>query len=187
MWVLPEKKMCFLANPKTASLSTAYTLETLGFKHYGDQHCTPDRSGWDRRHEIDETWTTFCTIRNHFDTMVSWYFHQTARPGKSKWFGSTFESFLYDWVHNSRYFRGGQMYWERYPWCSKVMRFERLQVDFDYVLTSCGLPATTLQVHNVSKNRKRRACCEFYSEASIKFMEKTFGDEMRLLGYTCWE
>lgn len=187
MWVLPEKKVCFLANPKTASLSTAHTLESLGFVHYGDQHCTPDCSGWDRRQEIDSSWTIFCTVRNHFDTMVSWYFHQTARPGKSKYFGQSFETFLYEWVHNPRYFLDGQMYWGRYPLCNKVIRFEALQADFNYVLTSCGLPATRLQVHNVSKNRKRRPFREFYSESSVKFMEETFGDEMKFFGYTYWE
>lgn len=187
MWVLPEKKMCFLANPKTASLATAHTLESLGFVHYGDQHCIPACSGWNRRQEIDSSWTIFCTVRNHFDTMVSWYFHQTARPGKSKYFGQPFETFLYEWVHNSRYFRDGQMYWERYPLCNKVLRFESLQYDFDCVLTSHDLPATPLQVHNVSKNRKRRAFQELYSEASVKFMRETFGDEMELLDYAYWE
>lgn len=184
MWVLPEKKMCFLANPKTASFATAHTLETLGFLHYGDQHCTPDRSGWDRRQEIDSSWTIFCTVRNHFDTMVSWYFHQTARPGKSEYFGQPFETFLYAWVHNPRYFREGQMYWERNPWCSHVLRFETLQVDFNDLLTSHNLPTTVLQVHNVSKNRKRRPYQAFYSAASVKFMCGHFGDEMAKFGYT---
>jgi hypothetical protein len=184
MWVLPEKKMCFLANPKTASSAIAHTLTSLGFRHYGDQHCTPDRSGWDHRQEIDNTWTIFCAVRNHFDTMVSWYYHQTCRPGKSKYFGKSFEPFLYDWTLNPRYFRGGKMYWERNPWCNRVLRFESLQYDFNELLTSCDLPATVLQVHNVSKNRKKRPPWEFYSEASVKFMEKTFGDEMKFFGYT---
>ena len=184
MWVLPEKKVCFLANPKTASFSTAHTLESLGFLHYGDQHCTPDRSGWDHRQEIDSSWTIFCTVRNHFDTLVSWYFHQTLRPGKSKYFGWPFERFLYEWALNPRYFRDGQMYWERVPLCNRVLRFESLQIDFNELLDSCGLPATLLQIHNVSRNRKRRAYSEFYSEASVKFVEKTFGNELKLLGYT---
>ena len=187
MWVLPEKKMCFLANPKTASLATAHTLMSLGFKHYGDQHCTPDRSGWNHRQEIDNTWTIFCTVRNHFDTMVSWYFHQTCRPGKSKYFGKTFECFLYEWAFNLRYFRAGKMYWERNPWCNRVLRFESLQSDFDSLLESCDLPVTDLQVHNVSENRKRRTFQEFYSAASIEFMQEQFGDEMGSLQYGYWE
>ena len=119
--------------------------------------------------------------------MVSWYHHQTSHPDKSKYFGKTFEWFLYDWAFNPRYFRGGKMYWERNPWCTRVLRFESLQTDFDSLLESCGLPATVLQVHNVSENRKRRAYSEFYSSVSIEFMQEQFGDEMESLQYGYWE
>lgn len=183
MWVLPEKKLCFLANPKTASLSTAYTLEVLGFQHYGSQHCTPEQSGWDRRNEIDSSWTTFCTIRNHFDVMVSWYFHNTRRPNSSKYFGLSFEHFLYQWADNPKWFKNGLMYWERNPWCNVILRYECLQDDFAHLLMQHDLPLTKLQVHNVSKNRKRRPYHEFYTSHSIAFMKDKFGVEMRLLSY----
>lgn len=186
MWVLPEKRMCFLANPKTASLATAFTLETLGFEHYGDQHAPPAGSGWEHRDEIDGTWTTFCTVRNHFDTMVSWYFHQTRTPGTSKYFGWPFEKFLYTWAQNPRWFRDGKMYWERWPLCNKVLRYETLQAGFDELLASHEFPQTMLQVHNVGKNREKRAHHAFYSEKSIEFMRDTFGAEMCLLNYGCW-
>lgn len=185
MWVLPEKQMCFLANPKTASLATAFTLETLGFKHYGDQHCTPQGSGWSRREEIDDTWTIFCTVRHHYDVMVSWYFHNTRTPA-SKYFGYPFERFLYEWACNPEWFQNNRMYWKHYPLCNKVLRYEFLQADFHQLLIFSGLPLTTLQVHNVSKNRRGRQYQGFYSPKSSAFMEDKFGAEMCLLNYGHW-
>jgi hypothetical protein len=187
MWVLEEEKLCYLANPKTASLATAYTLETLGFKHYGDQHCTPDQSGWERRQEIDDTWIIFSTVRNHYDVMVSWYFHNTIRPGASKYFGWPFERFLYEWAHNPQWFRNNQMYGVRNPWCNRILRYETLQTDFNCLLKSLGFPPTLLQVHNVSRNRKKRPYHEFYTDKSVAFMEDRFGAEMRLLNYGYWQ
>jgi len=186
MWILPEKKMCFLANPKTASLATGYTLQALGFEQYGSQHATPDRSGWNRRDEIDDTWTVFCTVRNHYDVFVSWYFHNTRTPGTSKYFGWTFERFLYKWVDNLEWFRSGQMYWERNPWCNQVLRYETLQTDFNRLLRLHNLPALQLQIQNVSKNRRCRAYHEFYSAKSVQFIENKFGAEMGLLNYGHW-
>lgn len=183
MWVLPEKQMCFLANPKTASLATAHALETLGFKHYGDQHSTPIRSGWNRWQEVDDTWTIFCTVRNHFDVFVSWYFHNTRTPGTSKYFGYPFERFLYEWAFNPKWFHNNEIYWERRPWCNKILYYETLQADFDNLLVSCGLPATQLQQYNISKNRKGRHYREFYTESSIRFIEDKFGPEMILFNY----
>lgn len=177
--------MCFLANPKTASLSMAHTLATLGFWHHGDQHCTPDGSGWSRWKEIDDTWTTFCVVRNHFDVMVSWYFHNTRTPAL-KYFGRSFEQFLYEWALNPEWFRNNQMYWERNPWCNEILRYETLQIDFNNFLISCGLPPTLLQVHNVSKNRRGRQSHEFYSPKSIEFMKDQFGAEMALFNYGYW-
>ena len=179
MWIFPEKRLCFLANPKTASLATAFTLETLGFKTCGGQHCTPDQAGWG---QIDNTWTVFCTVRNHFDVMVSWYFHNIRTP-VSECFGLSFEQFLYMWTTNSEWFRNNQMYWERNPWCNRILRYEMLQSDFNELLVSCKLPLIQLQRHNVSKNRKGRDFHGFYTEKSIKFMEDKFGAEMESLNY----
>lgn len=186
MWVLPKEKMCFLANPKTASLATAFALETLGFKSFGDQHCIPAASGWGQWREIDNTWTVFSTVRHHLDLMVSWYFHNTKKPGVSKYFGWPFERFLYEWSSNPKWFRNHQVYWERAPLCTRILRFETLQADLCNLLTSCGLSCPPLQRHNVSKNRRGRACHEFYSEKSIEFMVSKFGAEMTLYDYSHW-
>ena len=90
---------------------------------------------------------------------------------------------MYNWTFNPRYFRDGKMYWERNPWCNHVLRFERLQPDFDGLLLTHELPMTDLQVHNVSANRKLRPYSEFYSAKSIEFMQEQFGDEMESLQY----
>jgi hypothetical protein len=182
MWILPEKKICFLANAKTASLATAFALNSLGFKHFGDQHCIPAASGWPQWREIDNTWTIFSTVRNHYDVLVSWYFHNTRAPEASKYFGRPFERFLYEWV-DSEWFRDGQMYWKRASLCDRILRYETLQTDFSALLYSCNLPATKIELHNVSKNRKGRHWQEFYTDKSLQFVAGIFGEEMKLYGY----
>lgn len=183
MWILPEKKICFLANAKTASLATSIALNSLGFKHFGDQHCIPEASGWARWREINDSWTVFCTVRNHYDVFVSWYFHQTRTPATSKYFGYPFERFLYEWAANPEWFCDGKMYWKRAPLCNRILRYETLQADFSALLNSCNLPVVKIESHNVSLNRKGRDWQRFYTDKSLQFMEDTFGGEMRKYDY----
>jgi hypothetical protein len=183
MWVHPKKQMCFLANPKTASTATYLALEILDFEYYGNQHCTPDRSKWDYWREINNDWTIFCTIRNHYDVMVSWFFHNIRKPGLH-FYGQSFETFLYEYVKWQNWFRDGKMYWERNPWCNKILRYEALQKDFDQLLIAHNFPIIKLEIHNASKNRKGQNYRDFYSDATKEFMEEFFGDEMEELGYS---
>ncbi len=183
MWILPEKKICFLANPKTASLATAIALNSLGFIHFGDQHCVPEASGWKHWQEIDDSWVIFSTVRNHYDVLVSWYFYQTRTPAASKYFGWPFERFLYEWATNPEWFRDGRLYWKRTPLCDRILRYEILQTDFSALLNSCDIPAVKIELHNVSLNRKGRDWRMFYSEKSMQFMKDIFGDEMKQYGY----
>ncbi len=127
-------------------------------------------------------WTIYCVIRNHFDVMVSWWFHNT-RNAVSAHFGTSFEQFLYIWAHEGRWFKDGRMYWERNPYCNRILRYETLQRDFDTLLAAHNMPATKIQVHNVSVNRKGRDSTTFYSSKSTQFMYDFFGAEMEELGY----
>ena len=193
MLINTDKRICFLANPKTASAAMGHTLLSLDFQTMGGQHCTPPQSSW--RHwpviqkqrenpekPYENPWTIFAVIRNHFDVMVSWWFHNTTNA-VSAYFGTPFEQFLYKWVHEGRWFKDGKMYWERNPYCNMILRYETLQRDLDVLLVANDLPATKLQVHNVSMRRKGRDFRTFYSAKSIQFMYDVFGAEMEELGY----
>jgi hypothetical protein len=181
MWILPEKKMCFLANPKTASSSMGHTLHSLGFETIGDQHCIPETSGWRHWPVISkDSWTIFCTVRYHMQVMVSWYLHNTKTPS-APYFGWPFEAFFYAWLDNPKWFRSGQMYWERSPLCNVILRHETLQADFDKLLAEHDLPATQMQVHNVSKRKRDHS--EYYSPKSLDYLTEHFKVEMTELGY----
>lgn len=185
MWIMPEKKMCFLANPKTASSSMGFTLHSLGFQSIGDQHCIPETSSWRHWPTIDDSWTVFCTVRSHMEVLVSWYLHQTKTPS-APYFGWQFESFFYNWVANPKWFyspapKMGQMYWQRNPLCNVILRHETLQADFDKLLMENHLPATKMQVHNVSK--RKRDYSEYYSTKSLDYLTDYFKVEMTQLGY----
>jgi len=143
----------------------------------------PASSGWKHWRDIDDTWTTFCTVRNHLDVFVSWYYYTSKTPKETKYFSWPFEKFLYTFVDEPKWFRDGKMYWERTPLCNRILRYETLQRDLDDLLTVNFLPPTPLEVHNVSKARKGRDYHEFYTEKSIAFMEDRFGEEMELYGY----
>lgn len=177
--------MCFLANPKTASSATGHTLHSLGFQSIGDQHCIPETSSWRHWPTIDDSWTVFCTVRSHMEVMVSWYLHQTKTPS-APYFGFTFEAFLYNWMHNPKWFnirepKRAQMYHERTPLCNVILRYETLQHDFDKLLAEHDLPATVLQVHNVSKRKKDHS--EYYSTKSLDYLTDYFKVEMTQMGY----
>ena len=186
MWILPEKKMCFLANPKTASSAMGNTLHSLGFQTMGDQHCVPENSGWRHWPVISkDDWTVFCTVRSHMEVLVSWYLHNTAKPS-APYFGFTFESFLYNWVANPKWFRTrepkrAQMYWERNPLCNVILRYETLQADFDKLLADHDLPATQMQRHNVSKRKKDHS--QYYTPKTLDFLQNHFKVEMAELRY----
>ena len=186
MWILPEKKMCFLANPRTASSAMGNTLHSLGFVTIGDQHCTPETSGWRHWPVISkDDWTVFCTVRSHMEVMVSWYLHQTKTPS-APYFGFTFESFLYTWIETPLWFRSrepkrAQMYWQRNPLCNVVLRHKYLQADFDKLLMEHDLPATQMQIHNVSKRKKDHS--EYYTPKTLDFLQNHFKVEMTELGY----
>ena len=60
---------------------------------------------------------------------------------------------------------------------------QTLQSDFNTLLMAHNMPATKLQVHNVSTQRKGRDSSTFYNAKSTQFMYDVFGTEMEELGY----
>jgi hypothetical protein len=119
------------------------------------------------------------------EVLVSWYLHQTKHPS-APYFGWPFEAFFYNWLDNPKWFRRpapkmGQMYWERNPLCNVILRYETLQADFDKLLMEHDLPATQMQIHNVSK--RKRGHSEYYSPKSLDYLTEHFKVEMTQLRY----
>jgi hypothetical protein len=115
--------------------------------------------------------------------MVSWYLHLSRKPNEA-FFGWPFEAALFCHLDNPLWFKKGRMYWERNPLCNVVLRYETLQADFDKLLADHDLPATELQVHNVSKQRRGRDSMSFYSDKAADFLAHYFKAEMTELGYS---
>lgn len=138
MYIHQEKKVAFIAHPRTASSTTGYHLLQLGFEIVRDHHYT------DNKHLIGMHIVS-ATVRDPFDVLVSWYFNQNREQG-------TFKKWLPVFLDGCAHLQGGTMF-PGLKYCSHVMRYELLQDDFDDLMAISGFPQTTLTHRNVSKGR----------------------------------
>ena len=123
MYVHTEKKLIFLANPRTGSQAVAKALLDRGFGQQGTHHYGCKLPAAD--------WTTFTTVRNHFDASLSWFYSQ--RP-KDPLTALNLELALAsnNWVTLKRMF----MFRE----ADITMRYESLHNDLNLVMMHFDLP-----------------------------------------------
>ena len=133
MFVNHAARRIFLCNPRTASRATAEALKRVGF--FNVQSHARLFSEWgpvtpDNRHE----WDVACTVRNHWDTMVSWIFWDHAgrkKPTPQPWDVAELERVL---KLTKNYVTGGTMFMHLES-ANFVMRYETLERD---LRTWCG-------------------------------------------------
>jgi hypothetical protein len=158
MYVHHEKKLAFVAHPRTASSATAHTLMGMGFEI--DQH---------GHHGVvdmpDEDWTTFCTVRNPFDVLVSWYYAQKREH--------TFDDWLPIFMRDCHHFQGVRMFFGRFI-CTHVLHYETLQRDFDWFCYDSGLPITTILKRNVSPLRMHGGYMSKYNFERARMVVERF-------------
>jgi len=175
MYVHDETKLCFLAHPRTASRAVRDALYTLGFRDAGSHHDGPEQ-GYDL-----SPYTVFCTVRNHWDALVSWWYNvRMFRKEKKPSLG---------WlaIHLSKnryYFRAGTLWWflDLVPGIVPL-RYESLEADLNALLKIHGLPAVNIPVVGVSEERGHRHYREYYDEHTREFVRWCFLREIDRLGY----
>lgn len=169
MYVHNEKRVAFIAHPRTASTATGAALLGLGFTQWVNHHGINPK--WD-----PIGWTVFATVRNPFDLMVSWYYH------KMKYREASFPEWLPKFIAvSNEYLDMGMFFGLRY--CTRVIRYETLQEDFDYMMMLTGFPQTDIPLKNVSTARPDKPLSDYYNPKLINLMKAHFGEEIRQNGY----
>jgi len=169
MYVHVDKKVAYIARPKTASSSIAHVLlNKLGFEFAGRLWC----EGRCSHHEIVEPpggwegWSVISTIRDPLDTLVSWYFHHTKHMGEPPVFSTWLRSFIRrpNPLVVDRLFFG-------LKYTTHVLIYEHLQDDFNSVMVELGLPTVTLPQRNVG-NKDKIPYKQFYEGIDPQLMTR---------------
>jgi len=146
MVILPEEKLIFLANPRTASVSVTKAL----VDNYPDalytkrrHHCTV--AEYEQMPEsmigcekIPVTgFKTFTVIRNPWDLVASWFVLSGIRD---------FDVFLDQYTHT--FYNKSRIYW--FTVADYILKYEQLETDLIQLLTEF----VTLPHENVTKGKK---------------------------------
>jgi len=88
VYVHRDAKAVFLCHPRTASRATARLLETFGFVA-SNRAVPPFKTTGPSGHHLriaerPEGWKVACTIRHHFDVIVSWLLNTSLRKSIQK-------------------------------------------------------------------------------------------------------
>lgn len=148
MYYHPDLRIAYLAPPRTASRSVVAMLAEHGFvkTETGGRHdvilepvpgwtCTDFPAEWER---------VIVTVRNHWDTLVSWWgYHTTAEAFRDTWGHYTFSEWLAEFWKRPQetgvgLFAAPPRMWSQWldhSCCSlHVVRFETLEADLRRVL-----------------------------------------------------
>lgn len=175
MYLIPNRKFAFLAQPRTGSVAIGRTIvEKLGGQKVGNHHDTPDEAGV----EIDESWVVASAIRNPWDWLRSWWTKGDAYQAMSfnefvPWF---IEKHLYGYVWPHKLFH------KYVPLSTHILRYESLQDHFNKALAAAGLPPTELIVANRSKHDSPHYR-DLYSDVMSGFVEGYFHHDIIRFGY----
>jgi hypothetical protein len=162
MYVHEEKKVAFIAHPRTASSATGHTLLQMGFTMRGNHHA------FNRKWDL-EGWTIGCTVRNPFDTMVSW-FYNTPRE-------QPFDLWLPKFIQECHYLKDNHLMFYGKPYATHVLKFENLQNGFNAFCIDADLPVTTIPHRNVSEKRGKEGYMTYYNFARVRLVIERFRDD----------
>jgi len=164
MYVHEGAKLIFLANPRTASTSVAKALMEIGFtqegKHHSPLECRLDG------------WTSFTTVRNHWDAALSWVLAHN--------FPMSVDSL--ERALDNEYISENEM-WGIHANADHLLEYSTLYRDLSRFLSLFSLPPVRLPKENVSANRKGRHYREFYTDETRDYIYNRFKEEIERLGY----
>jgi len=187
MYVHPGKRLAYLSNPKTASLSTAEALLLRGFVPVtspAGMETAAWRASKPSRIEHHRTlsrhpgagWNVACAVRNHWDAWLSWYFY-AGRPTVR--FDAAWMRGFHARFEQTYFPLPGRMWGLQEAFADTVLRYEVLESD---LARWVGAPVE-LEVVNASGARGGRARFELYDEDAREYVASTFGAEIARFGY----
>ncbi len=162
MYIHTEKKLAFIAHPRTASNAIRDAL----VNRYGFESDMSHHSHWTT---FPKDWTVFATVRDPFDLMVSWYFLEISKTKQWKPFSDWLPERMF---HPNEYMRSGLFFGLEY--CTDILHYENLQEEFDQLMRKVGLSPVHLRPVNVSEKRGDRDFISFYSSKLIDLVVDRF-------------
>jgi len=164
------KKIAFIAHPRTASQAIGSVLKIRGFELIGGHH---------QFESILCLETTFATIRNPFDLMVSWYYQEIYKSGQEEPFDKWLRKRLYN---PNEYMKLGLFPGQGL--CTDILHFENLQEEFDQLMEKVGLSPIKIPQKNVSDKRAGRHFIHYYTPELIDLMLGRYSGVIYNNGYT---
>jgi len=162
MYYSPSGKLIFLANPRTASSAARRALLKAGWVHTTDFH----HGGLTEPH--GEGWKVFSTIRNPWDTVVSWML--ARRKGRKDWPWDV-EALREGIEHPNVTKYTAEALFMHAEVSDVLMRFEDVEEE---VRKHLGVE---LELVNQSQGRDGRHYSEFYAgEEGVGYVKERFGD-----------
>lgn len=174
MYVHDEKRLCFLASPRTGSRSWRDALMKVGFRRVGAHHTGP-RDGFDT-----SGYETFCVVRNHWDAVLSWWFYR---------YGPKYEPTpSLDWMARHLSVNSHTptpRLWYHAEYCDHVIRFETMDEEYkDLMSMAFDFDEYPPLLHvGRSLDRHNRRYQDFYRHECNQFVEWVWRDEIKYFGY----
>ena len=174
MYVHDEKKLCFLASPRTGSRSWRNSLTRLGFRRVGAHHTGPT-DGFDT-----SDYFTFCVVRNHWDAILSWWFYRHG----PKYERTPSLDWLARHVSVNSYMKAGEL-WHHAPFCDQIIKFSNMNQRYDDLMTEHfgegNYPPLGHQGRSLA--RHSRPYWEYYNPETRNFIGWAWRDEIKRLGF----
>ena len=181
MYIHRKEKLIFLAHPRTGSHAVQKALLDIGFDktNPGSHHKTLYADGVVNGRNRPE-WYVFTTVRNHWDTAISWMAKEYQLWGTEQpsWSLKDFKKI----IGNHPWVRDGQFWWVHED-VDVIMHYESLEDDLNEILWEFSLPSVKLSMVNVSPKREGRHYSEFYTETTKDYIWTKFGNEISKFGY----
>ncbi len=176
MYVIPDNKFCFIAEPRTGSKAIAKALtEKYDAILIGSHHTVPSDTP---EFKIDSSWTVCAAHRNHWDTMVSWWF-KIERRGRMTPLAEFMPRFCRD---NPSYVQDGKLWWRSASFITVGLRYAWLNADLDHALVGAGLAPLTLPRYPDSA-RDSQPYQIFYKQGTAEWVRHYFTAEINQCGY----
>lgn len=169
----------YLAHPRTASVATGTALERRGFDEIAGGHLTLEAARQASNVRVPDSldsWTVFTTVRNHWDTVVSWLHLGSSEEPVTR-------EAIRDLVDRRREIEPGRLFGLHLDAADVVLRYEHLQKGLDRLLDSLGLEPVEIPREHVSVTRPDAPYRELYDSETRSLVRELFGGEIERLDY----
>lgn len=175
----PQHRIAYLLPPRTATRSVARWLESLGFQEHHGRHGTCAE-------RLSEARRVFCTVRNHWDALVSWWGSVPCEyeAGACSSFDEWLRRYYLSGESVCRAYHEADGMWSRWlHFAHRTIRYEHLEQDLREAFPlESHLPK--LKHIGATTRREGRDYRELYTPSGAAAVYDLYGREIDALGYT---